>query len=217
VQDKFAGMKPRSFNPMSIPGLSNKAREAVKDVFEAMSDWRTETADDSGRNTKRVIEKLAVAAAALGWPEQIVDSARAQMQSVAEMQIRTMDHMMDVWEEQLKNPSTPSAMLSRLSISPNFGSAAANPLQFWMQSAEQWQKLWTDALTSFWSQGGQASHRTASRCWNLGFRLESGLRFQGRPELPTSCGTIPARCPLWVRSRHREDRNQCPLCPRKQT
>ena len=39
---------PRSFNPMSsIPGLSNTARAAAKDVFEAMSDWRPETVDDS--------------------------------------------------------------------------------------------------------------------------------------------------------------------------
>ena len=121
----------------------------MKDVFETVSDWRIETANDNERNTKRVIKKLAVAAAALGWPEQIVDSARAQMQSVAEIQIRAMDQMMDVWEEQLKNPSTPYAMFAKTSTSPNFGSAAANPLQFWMQSAEQWQKLWTDALTSF--------------------------------------------------------------------
>src|SRR5262245_60765150 len=104
MQDKFAGAKPGSFNPMSIPGLSNKAREAVKDAFEAMSDWRTEAADDSERNTKRVIEKMAVAAEALGWPEQIVDAAREQMQSITEMQIRMMDHMMDAWEEQLKKP-----------------------------------------------------------------------------------------------------------------
>lgn len=44
MQDNLAGVKPRSFNPISIPGLSNKQRDALKDVFEAMSDWRTETA-----------------------------------------------------------------------------------------------------------------------------------------------------------------------------
>ncbi len=66
MRDKFAGVKQRSFNPMSIPALSNKAREAVKDAFETMSDWRTEIADDNERNSKRVIEKMAVAAEALG-------------------------------------------------------------------------------------------------------------------------------------------------------
>jgi hypothetical protein len=161
VQDKFAGAKPRNFNPMSIPGLSNKAREAVKDALDAMSDWRTEAADDSERNTKRVLEKMAAAAAALGWPEQIVDATRAQLEGIAEMQIRTIDRMMDAWEEQLKEPLTtsPSAMLSRLNASPNFGSAAANPLQFWMQSVEQWQRFWTDSMTTVWTRSGQAAGR----------------------------------------------------------
>lgn len=162
MPDKFAQGKPRNFDPMSIPGLSNKTREAVKDVFEAMSDWRDEVADDSERNTKRVIEKMAVAAAALGWPEQIVEAARAQMQSIADLQIQTMDHMADAWEEQLRSPNpmtSPSAMLSKLKAPPGFGSTAVNPFQFWMQSTQQWQKFWTDAMTSYWSQGGPATGR----------------------------------------------------------
>ena len=163
---KLAEVKPRNFDPMSVPGLSNKAREAVKDVFEAMSDWRTEAAEDSERNTKRVIEKMAVAAAALGWPEQIVEAARAQMQSITELQINTMDHMADAWEEQLKLPnpmnSSPSAMLSRLKGLPSFGSTAANPVEFWMQSAQQWQKFWTDVMTSSWNQSALATGRRPS-------------------------------------------------------
>src|SRR5262245_32236501 len=118
MQSKFVEVMPRSFNPMTVPGLSNKAREAVNAAFDAMSTWRNELADSSEKNSKQVIEKMAAAAAALGWPEQIVDAAHAQMKGIAEMQIKTMDHMMDVWEEQLKlpNPTTasPSAMLSKL-------------------------------------------------------------------------------------------------------
>src|SRR5215467_1712784 len=94
----------RDFDPMSIPGLSYKAREAVNAAFDAMSNWRIEIADSSEKNVKRVIEKMAAAAAELGWPEQIVDAARTQMQSISAMQIKTMDHMMDAWEEQLKLP-----------------------------------------------------------------------------------------------------------------
>jgi hypothetical protein len=163
VPNKFTEAKPRNFDPMSIPGLSNKAREAVKDAFEAMSDWRTEAAEDSERNTKRVIDKMAVAAAALGWPEQIVEAARVQMQSITELQIGTMDRMADAWEEQLKLPnpmnSSPSAMLSKLKALPSFGSAAANPVEFWMQSAQQGQKFWTDVMTSFWNQSALATGR----------------------------------------------------------
>ena len=170
MQSKFVEVMPRSFNPTSIPGLSNKAREAVNAAFDAMSTWRNEVADSSEKNSKQVIEKMAAAAAALGWPEQIVDAARAQMQGIAEMQVKTMDHVMDAWEEQLKlpNPMTasPSAMLSKLKTMPGFGStgvwpganafpmAATNPLQFWTQFAEQWQKSWTEAM-SVWTRAGK--------------------------------------------------------------
>ena len=153
----------RNFDPMSIPGLSYKARDAVNAVFEAMSKWRTEIADDSEKNIKRVIERMAAAAAELGWPEQVIDAARTQIQSVTEMQIKTIDHMMEAWEEQLKlpNPTTasPSAMLQKLTPgSSSLGSwpgadafhmGATNPMQFWMQVAEQWQRSWTDMMTSW--------------------------------------------------------------------
>jgi hypothetical protein len=170
MPNKSAELTPRSFNPMSIPGLSNKAREAVNAAFDAMSTWREEAADTSEKNSKQVIEKLAAAAAALGWPEQIVDAARTQIENVTELQIKTMDHMMDAWEEQLKlpNPMTasPSRMLSKLSSLPGFGAAGAwpgadalqraamNPMEFWMQCAQQWQKSWTNTMT-FWSNAGK--------------------------------------------------------------
>ena len=102
----FLEVEPRSFNPMSVPGLTNEVREAVNAALKAMSTWRNEIADTNEKNGKRVIEKIAAAAAALGWPEQIVDAARGSMQSIAEMQIKTMDHIMDAWEEQIKLPKT---------------------------------------------------------------------------------------------------------------
>jgi hypothetical protein len=88
MQNKFAGVNPRNFNSMSVPGLSDEARKAVNAAFDAMSTWRIET------NSEQVIEKLAAAARALGWPEQIVDATRAQLQSITKMQIQTMDQMM---------------------------------------------------------------------------------------------------------------------------
>jgi hypothetical protein len=135
---------------MSVPGLTNEVREAVNAALKAMSTWRNEIADTNEKNGKRVIEKIAAAAAALGWLEQIVDAARGSMQSIAEMQIKAMDHMMDAWEEQIKlpNPMTasPSAIVSKLKSLPGFAPAASwpsvvfqkaamNPLQFWMQFA----------------------------------------------------------------------------------
>jgi len=163
----FLEVQPRDFNPKAIPALSNEAREAVNAALKAMSTWRNEIAATSEKNGKQVIEKMAAAAAALGWPEQIVDAARTQLQSIAEMQIKTMDQMMDAWEEQIKlpNPMTasPSVMLFKLKSLPGFTAsaswpntealqkAAMNPMQIWMQMAEQWQKSWADTM-SFWSK-----------------------------------------------------------------
>ena len=152
----------RSFDPTSIPGLSNKAREAVSAVFEAMSAWQSETAKLGEKNSKQVLGKMAAAAAALGWPEQIVDAARTQMQSVGEMQTKTMEHIRQAWEEQLKSPHptaiSPEAILSKLQAMPSLGpagglpnaealrAAAAAPLALWMEFGKQWQQLWLESL-----------------------------------------------------------------------
>jgi hypothetical protein len=83
----------RNFDTTSVPGLSAEARKAVNAAFGAISNWRTETVNNSEKNLAQVIDKMAAAARALGWPEQIVDVTRAQMQSVTKMQIQVMDHM----------------------------------------------------------------------------------------------------------------------------
>jgi hypothetical protein len=162
MQNELAEVTPRNFDLMSADRLSDEARMAVNAAFDAMSTWRIETANNSEKNYEQVIEKVAAAARALGWPEQIVDATRAQMQSVTKMQIQTMGHIMDAWEEQIKLPNpvtaSPSAMLSKLKSLPSFGpagsranaeafqAAAMMPLQFWMEFAEQWQKAWTVRL-----------------------------------------------------------------------
>jgi hypothetical protein len=154
----------RKFDPMAVPGLSNEARDAVNAAFDAMSTWRTEIVDNSEKNLEQVIEKMAAAARALGWPEQIVDATRSQLQTVTKTQIQMMDQMMDAWEEQIKSPN-PSAMLSKLkSLSgfspagtwPNLGDMSAmNPMQFSMQFMEQWQKVWSDAM-AFWTKAASS-------------------------------------------------------------
>jgi hypothetical protein len=168
MPSRFEKMTPRNFNPMSAPGLSDEARNAVNAAFDAMSTWRMETANNSEKNIEQVIEKMAAAARALGWPEQIVDATRAQMQSITKMQIQTMDHMMDAWEDQIKSPNPSSTALSKLKFLPSFGPAgswpnagdvqmaAMNPLQFYMQFAEQWQKACADAM-AFWAKAANLS------------------------------------------------------------
>jgi hypothetical protein len=94
----------RSFDPMAVPGLSNEARNAVNAAFDAMSTWRTETVNNNEKNLEQVIEKMAAAARALGWPEQIVDATRSQMQSVTKTQIHTMDQMCLGGANQISEP-----------------------------------------------------------------------------------------------------------------
>jgi hypothetical protein len=152
---------PGNFNPMSTSQLPNEARKAVNAAFDAMTTWRTEIADSS----EEVIEKMAAAARALGWPEQIVDTTSAQMQSITKMQVQAMDHIMDAWEEQIKSPNS-SAAMSKLKSLPSFGPAgswpitnasqmaAMNPFEIYMQVAQQWQKGWADVM-AFWAKAGE--------------------------------------------------------------
>jgi len=114
---KFAEVTSRSFSPTLAPGLSDEARKAVNAAFDAMSTWRTETVDNSEKSFERVIDKMAAAARVLGWPEQIVDATRAQMEGITKMQIQTMDQMMDAWEAQIKSSSS-SAICDRTAWSP---------------------------------------------------------------------------------------------------
>jgi hypothetical protein len=166
----FLEVQPRDFRPKSIPGLTNEAREAVNAALRAMLAWRNEIGETNEKNGKRVAEKMAAAAVALGWPEQIVNALRTHLQTIADMQIKTIDQMVDAWEEQIKSPSamtaSPSSMLTKMKTLPGldasaswpsteaFQKAAMNPLQFWMQVAEQSQKSWADIM-SFWSKSAR--------------------------------------------------------------
>jgi len=166
MQSKSAEGPRHHFNPMSVPELSDEARKAVNAAFDAMSAWRTEAAGMTEKNTEKVIEKMAAAARAMGWPEQIVDATRTEMQNITKLQIQTIDHMMDAWEEQIKSPSPVSTMLSKMKPLPGFGpagswpnadafqAAALNPMRSYMQFAEQCQKAWTDAM-GFWLRAGK--------------------------------------------------------------
>jgi hypothetical protein len=71
---KSADPTHRSIHPASVPGLSGKVREAVNDTFEAMRTWRSEVRENNEKNVKQVIDKMAAAAATLGWPSKLLKS-----------------------------------------------------------------------------------------------------------------------------------------------
>ena len=151
----------RSFDPASVTGLSDEARSAVNAAFDAMATWRAETVNLGEQGLEQALERMAAAARALGWPDQIVEATCGQMRAVSKMQIQTIDNVMDAWEQQIKSASSPSVMLSKLRSLSDGGSAdvwpglapsqiaAMNPFLVYMQIMEQWQKAWADA-TAAW-------------------------------------------------------------------
>ena len=164
MPSKFA--ESRNLNLSLAPELSDEARKAVNAAFDTISTWRTEIVNTSDKNLERIFDKLATAARALGWPEEIADAAHAQMQSITKMQIQMMDQMMDAWEEQIKSPRSSSAILSKLKRLPGFGATgswpgtvmsqmpgAFNPFGIYMQIAQQWQRACADTI-AFWTKAG---------------------------------------------------------------
>jgi len=154
---------PRSVNPMA-PELSDEARKAMKGAFDAMSSWQTDVVNNNEKHLDRVIDKIATAAEALGWPEEIAETVRAQMHGINKMQTQTLDHMISAWEEQMNSPSAPSAILAKLRSVPTLpigswpGAATsqmANPFEAYMQITQQWQKAWANAMAP-WMKGGNS-------------------------------------------------------------
>src|SRR5215467_13666328 len=109
MPSKSTDTNPR--NPMAAE-LSDEARKAMKAAFDAMSSWQTDVVNNNEKNLGRVIDKIAAAAEALGWPEEIGETVRDQMHAVTKMQTQTLDHMISAWEEQMNSPSAPSTILA---------------------------------------------------------------------------------------------------------
>ncbi len=154
-------MPLRAFNHT----LSKEAQEAVNIAFDAVEEWNKELAS----NTQNVAQKMAIAARAVGWPDPVVTAITSHVQSITQLHIYMMSHILDAWQAQMNTPHPmghfPIAMLSKLQSWPGltgtsgwpsieaFGNLSQNPGQFWIQIGEQWQKNWAQAI-SVWSQFG---------------------------------------------------------------
>ena len=160
------------FDLGNLPGFADdEARKAFEAALDSFSRWRDDIVATTERNSDKVFDAIAQAAKALGWPEDVVESLRLQMEGTTELQVQYMNSVMDAWMTQVKNPSTQMAnprewfaqmpalnkAFPGLNI-PNFGakgfdptSLAQNPFQFWMQGAAFWQKAWMQAFNA-WSE-----------------------------------------------------------------
>ena len=159
---------PFEGNP-AFTKLGEDTRKAVIQAFDAMSNWRSELAEIGEKNSNAVFDKMAEAAKSLGWPTDFVELSRKQMQNASKLQLQAVDQVMDIWEKQVKSAGTTSQFTNFPSFPgfgnssgqqtfpganifpgmPDFGSGATNPIQFWMQAAEMWQKGWQQAMATW--------------------------------------------------------------------
>jgi hypothetical protein len=174
---------PFEANP-AFTKLGEDTKKAVIQAFEAMANWRAELAEMGEKNSNAVFDKMADAAKSLGWPTDFVELSRRQMQSASKLQVQAIDQVMDVWEKQVRAAGTSGQFPSFPSMPnipgfgpgaapfpgmsgagfpgmPDFAAGATNPIQFWMQAAEMWQKGWQQAIST-WVDAQQNAMRSAS-------------------------------------------------------
>ena len=166
---------PFEANP-AFAKLGEETRQVVTQAFDAMSNWRTEIAQMGQKNSDAVFDKMAEAAKSLGWPTDFVELSRHQMQSAVKMQLGAIDQVMDIWEKQVTSvgsgdaPAFPAFPnfgpgsipgFPSMPNMPGLGAGAGNPMQFWVQAAEMWQKGWQQAISG-WMEAQQAAMKNAS-------------------------------------------------------
>ena len=142
----------------AMQSLPREAREAIKAVFEALSEWRDEVGATNERRSETVLDKMAAAARSLGWPKELVDASHKHLTQASKAQMHLIEQMMQAWEKQLTSP-TADQFMAQLRTLPSMGLGAttSTPLDFWMQAAEMWQRNWESAL-SMWTSGSSRPH-----------------------------------------------------------
>jgi hypothetical protein len=142
----------------AMQGLPREAREAIKAVFEALSEWRDEVGATTERHGEMVLDKMAAAARALGWPKELVDASHKHLTQASKAQMHLIEQLMQAWEKQLTSP-TADQFMAQLRTLPSMGLGAtpSTPLDFWMQAAEMWQRNWESAF-SIWTSGSSRPH-----------------------------------------------------------
>src|SRR5262245_42063758 len=147
----------RSFN-----WLSGEARQAVMDAFNAVSQWRDEISQANDRYLTKVIDQVAAAQRAQGWPNSVTVATREHLLRASKVQTQMIDQLMGDWEHQLQSKaSSPDPSLLHLTpMDPmsemmRFGEMTLTPFKIWLNAAEAWQRTWVEAMRS---ADGQLMH-----------------------------------------------------------
>jgi len=152
-------------NKSATESLDREAREAVNAVLDGLSAWREEVTASTTRYSQTVLDKMATAATAMGWPKEVVEASRKHFEQASKMQTNMIDQFMDAWQEQLKSPM-PGPFNVQLPPFPGMGFGASQkiaPIQLWMEAAEAWQRNWTSALSMWTGQAARMGARGRAR------------------------------------------------------
>src|SRR5712691_6036327 len=131
----------KSLNPL-VEGLSAEAREAMTAVFDALSEWRDEVGASTERYNKIVLDKMATAARAVGWPNEFIEVSRTHLMQMSKMQMQLIDQLMEAWQQLLKSPMPgqfmPQLPPYRAESGTTSAGMATTPVELWMQAASTW-------------------------------------------------------------------------------
>ena len=133
------------------------SQTAFQDAFDAMTEWQEEIRSVAERHGEKVLTKLSAAAKSAGWPDALVDASRNQIQLATKAQAQAVDQIISVWREQLDRSTSHATANSFGHATPLQSdpiTMPANPGQFWMQVAANWQKTWLDAMQA-WANGSR--------------------------------------------------------------
>src|SRR5262245_51360296 len=139
----------------NLTSLSNEARQAVTGAFDALSHWRDEIFSANDRCLTKVLDQMAAAHRAMGWPDHVTSAAKDSLLRASKAQTQMIDQVMDAWEQQLKSSNVPwampeglkfqmpafseSAFTAPMSEMMRFGEMTLVPFRLWFQAAEAWQ------------------------------------------------------------------------------
>ena len=136
--------------------LNGEARQAVMDAFNAVSQWRDEISLANDRYLTKVLDQVAAAQKAQGWPTSVTVATREHLLRASKVQTQMIDQLMGDWERQLKSRSTspdPSMLRMPSTTDPmseimRLGEMTLTPFKIWLSAAEAWQRTWADAMRS---------------------------------------------------------------------
>ena len=134
--------------------LSGEARQALMDAFSAVSQWREEIASANDRCLTKVLDQVAAAQRAQGWPNSVTVATREHLLKASKLQTQMIDQLMAEWEQQLKSKgASPDGSVLRTASVPDplsemmrLSQMTLTPFKLWLSAAEAWQRSWADAV-----------------------------------------------------------------------